>query len=77
VPLPPTDIDAPYLCRPLRAVLLPENLAQEVRAVLTAGGVGLLPIEQSGARTHVVALAEDADLERAASVLRDYAGWPY
>jgi hypothetical protein len=38
--------------------------------------VPVLPCEQAATRTHVIELADDADLECAAALLRDYAGWP-
>ena len=73
----PDPSEAPYLNRALRAVLVPTEHALEVRAFLLCGGVPILPGTTGIARTHVIALADGADLDRAADLLRDYAGWPH
>ena len=77
MPVYPTNSEAPYLSRSLRAVLVPPSRSPEVRAVLVSGGVRLLPGEKLAARTHVIDLADDADLDLVAGILRDYEGWPH
>jgi len=76
MPTPPIAADAPYLSRPFRCVFPPAAIAQEVRALLAAGGVELLPEERHASRSDVILLTAGADLERAASLLREYEGWP-
>ena len=76
MPTPPIVADTPYLSRPFRCVFPPAAIAQEVRALLAAGGVELLPEERHSSRGDVILLAAGADLEHAASLLREYQGWP-